>query len=262
MRLSSFNNVSEPVMFVDVFNEEYTRDIEPVRGFTKDHYYYQLVDYVRRYKGVRPPELAGEAKTIRLEGGFGQWRDVRPEFRDDIGDTARRDHPGWGKAGPYRDETGRNDFVAMKVARDDEFLHFNVRTRDPITPHTDPNWMWLLINIDCDARTGWNGYNYIVNRRVAGADRTLLEVSAGGWDWRPRGEVAYRVEGNEMHLSIPRALLRGAEDPGKPLRFDFKWADNLQRDDDVMEFLLSGDVAPNGRFNYRYAEESAGPDGK
>ena len=36
---------------------------------------------------------------------------------------------------------------------------------------------------------------------------------------------------------------------------DFKWADNLQKPGDVMDFYLSGDVAPDGRFNYRYVAE-------
>lgn len=258
MRFGSFMEVSEPVMFVDVFTEEYTRDAEPVNSFTKDHYYYQMVSYIRRYKGVRAPEFAGPANSIRLDGGFDQWRDVGPEFRDDIGDTMHRDHEGWAEGSRYRNETGRNDFVLMKVARDDENLYFYVRTREPITAHTDPNWMWLLINIDGDRNTGWEGYNYILNREVISETRTRLEVSAGGWDWRPAGEVEYRVEGNEMHLTIPRSLLGQSADPARPLRIDFKWADNVQRENDVMEFLVSGDTAPNGRFNYRYAEEAAG----
>lgn len=258
MRLSSFNNVSEPVMFVDVFNEEYTRDIEPVKGFTKDHYYYQMVDFIRRYKGVRPPQFASEPGAIRLQDGFEQWKEVGPEFRDDAGDTLHRDHPGWGEAGRYRNETGRNDLRVMKVARDEEYVYFYVRTRDAITAPTAPKGMWLLINIDADSRTGWEGYNYLVNRQVISGTRTLLEVSAGGWDWRPVAEVEYRLDGNEMHLAIPRKLLLGAGDAGKPLRLDFKWADNVQREGDVMEFLISGDAAPNGRFDYRYAEDSPG----
>jgi hypothetical protein len=256
MRLSSFNNVSEPVMFVDVFNEEYTRDIEPVNGFSRDHYYYQMVDYIRRYKGVRKPEPVSGPKTIYIEGGFEQWHDVRPEFRDDIGDTMHRDHPGWGDAGPMSNETGRNDFVLMKVARDRENVYFYVRTRGPITPHTDNHWMWLLINSDSDSMSGWEGYNFILNRRVAGDSRTWLEVSAGGWNWFPVAEVDYRVSENEMHLAIPRAhLWRAAPDGEGPIAFTFKWADNLRGSGDVLDFLVDGDVAPNGRFNYRFAEE-------
>ena len=37
-----------------------------------------------------------------------------------------------------------------------------------------------------------------------------------------------------------------------PVRLDFKWADNLQHPGDIMDFYLSGDVAPAARFNFRY----------
>jgi hypothetical protein len=53
-----------------------------------------------------------------------------------------------------------------------------------------------------------------------------------------------------MHLKIPRVLLNIHK--GAPFSLDFKWADNLQNPNDIMDFYLSGDVAPVGRFNYRY----------
>ena len=33
---------------------------------------------------------------------------------------------------------------------------------------------------------------------------------------------------------------------------DFKWIDNPQRAGDIMDLYGSGDVAPEGRFRYRY----------
>ena len=51
--------------------------------------------------------------------------------------------------------------------------------------------------------------------------------------------------------AIPRADL-GLASGNAPVHIDFKWADNLQRPGDVMDFYLSGDGAPAGRFNYRY----------
>ena len=164
-------------------------------------------------------------------------------------EAAHRDHPGWNKCGPYVNTTGRNDFVTLKVAHDDGFVYFYARTNNPITPHTDPNWMQLYVDADGDRATGWEGYDFIVNRRVKDGKTTLLEANPGGWNWRPKAEVSYRVEGNELMIAIPRLALGMA---GKPVHFDFKWADNMQKPGDIMEFTVNGDAAPNGRFNYRY----------
>ncbi len=65
--------------------------------------------------------------------------------------------------------------------------------------------------------------------------------------------VSFAVEGNQIHPRAPRAALGMAEKHG-PLHFDFKWADNVPESGDIMDFIGNGDVAPNGRFNYRYEE--------
>ena len=248
-RFDEFAGVKQPVMFVDQFDEEHSRDIEPMKGGHGDDYYYQMVSFIRRYKGVRQPPPASGPKTIRPDGPFSQWDDVQPEYCDDSGDAAHRDHPGWNKCGPYVNTTGRNDFVTMKVAHDDRFVYFYARTKDSITPYTDPSWMQLFIDSDRDRATGWEGYDFIVNRTVKDGKTTLLDANAGGWSWRARAEVSFRVEGNELMLAIPRAALGLV---GRPVRFDFKWADNVQKPGDVMEFTTNGDAAPNGRLNCRY----------
>src|SRR5690606_20496289 len=43
-----------PVTFVDQFDQEFSRDCEPMKGGHGDNYYYQLASQIRRYKGVRP----------------------------------------------------------------------------------------------------------------------------------------------------------------------------------------------------------------
>ncbi len=86
-----FSRPGRPVVFVDQFNQEYSRDIEPVTGLHNDNYYYQLVANVRRYKGVSPSPRASAAKTIDVAGGFEQWRDVGPEFADHAFDNDHRD---------------------------------------------------------------------------------------------------------------------------------------------------------------------------
>lgn len=127
----------------------------------------------------------------------------------------------------------------------------STRARQPITSHRNPNWMLLFIDVDGDRSTGWEGYDFVVNRSVGNETTSLLEENSGGWTWRRKAEVRYRVRGNELAIAIPRSEL-GLEDRRQPLQVDFKWMDNLQRPGEVDEFTLNGDSAPNGRLNYRY----------
>jgi hypothetical protein len=266
LNLPSFNGVSKPPMFVDQFTQEYSRDIEPMRGGHADAYYYQMVDYIRRFKGANPIPKTSAPKTIAIDGKFDDWKDVGPEYRDDAFDTEHRDHPGWNPAVRYTNTTGRNDFVALKVARDSKFIYFYARTRDPITPHTDPNWMLLFINTDhySNLLTGETYNNqFLVNDKVLNDTATTLDQwsiaptkgRSANWSeltWNWKATVRYAVKGCELELAIPRKAL-GFGDPSKPIRFDFKWADNIQSFDPI-EFTINGDTAPNGRFAYRYQE--------
>ena len=241
-----------PVTFVDQFSQEFSRDIEPMAGGHRDNYYLQLAAGVRKYKGVPPIPRAGAPRTIRIDGGFDQWRDVAPEFLDHLGDAAPRDHDG--AAGlHFADRSGRNDLEAFKVARDAEAVYFYARTREPISPSSGPGWMWLLIDIDRDAGTGWEGFDFIVNRTLDDG-ASWLEKNDGGWKWKGVAKVSSRVEGREMHLEIPLPAL-GITRGTREISLDFKWADNLQKPGEVMDFYLSGDVAPEGRFKYRYQAE-------
>jgi hypothetical protein len=45
--------------FIDAYNAEFSRDIEPMRGGYGDNYYYQMVAAIRRFKGVQAPEEPG-----------------------------------------------------------------------------------------------------------------------------------------------------------------------------------------------------------
>jgi len=240
-----------PLVFVDQFDEEFSRDIEPMKGGHADNYYWQLVANVRRFKGAPALPLASAPKRIRIDKGFDQWQDVAPEFLDHSGETAPRDFDG--VAGlHYRNNSGRNDILAAKIARDASQVFFYVHTAAPISPCTGTNWMWLLIDADQNPATAWQGFDFIVNRLVNSDGTTWLEKNDGGWTWKKVQKIQFRVQGNELHLAIPRKVL-GQAHGALPVMLDFKWADNLQQPGEVMDFFLSGDVAPEGRFKYRYA---------
>ncbi len=235
-------------LFVDEYNQEYSRDIEPMVGGHGDNYYYQMVGNIRRFKGVRSPQPSTGAANIQVDGQFDDWSNVGPEFRDPVGDTMHRDHKGYGKT-QYRDSTGRNDIILCKMASDREHLYALVQTREPITGFTDKNWMLLFLDTDGNSKTGWEGYDFVVNAEVVDAKTTTLKKSSGGWNWKTVGTISYAVSGDQMELGIPIRDL--GVDPLSTV--DFHWADNFQKDGDILDFYVSGDNAPDGRYKYRFS---------
>ena len=233
-------------VFIDQYNQEYSRDIEPMKGGHTDNYYYQLIDNVRKYKGVQDGVEAGAELSIDLAGDFSQWQQVKAVYYDHTGDVAHRDGEGIGAAGPYIDKSGRNDLEEARVARDGEYFYFYVKTVDELSPHTDADWMHLYINSDQDPSTGWCGYDLLVNATKTGPGKTSLQ----SWNkkkWGRPGEISYRYTGNELMIAVPRGYLdKGA--------FDFHWTDNVPLSGDISAFFTGGDNAPERRSNYRYEE--------
>jgi hypothetical protein len=235
--------------FVDQLNQEFSRDAEPMKNGHGDNYYYQLVANIRRYKGVRPPTVP-VVKPVTIGGSFADWKGVLPEFRDFKGDTIHRDHIGWNKSLRYTDTSGRNDIVRSHVSTSKDSVAFHVECAADISPATDAFWMRLYIDVDQNTKTGWNGYDLIVNRNSpTAAGLTLHQIKDGKSTELPA--VPYFLKGTELELSLPRALFGSAPE----LSFDFKWADNPTKDGDIVAFALHGDSAPDRRFNYRYDQK-------
>ncbi|MGE5294127.1 MAG: hypothetical protein ACM3VT_04810 [Solirubrobacterales bacterium] len=242
------NQKEGPAIFCDQFNPEFSRDVEMMKGGYGDNYYMQMAANIRRFKGMTPTPPASADKTIDISGPFSQWDDVRPEYRDHALDTLPRDFPGCGN-NRYAVSSGRNDFRVLKVARDERNVYFYAQTGDPITTHTDPNWMWLLVHVDESAAPNWEGFNFRVNGQAAGAMETSVETCLGGWQWRQAGLVAYRVEGNQFHVAVPRQML---DIHSGGFAIEFKWIDNAKTPGDILNAYVDGDAAPGGRFRYRY----------
>ncbi len=244
-----------PLVFVDQFDQQYSRDIEPGRCSHGDNYYWQMVANIRKYKGAPPIPKASAPKTIRIEAGFDQWKTVAPEYLAPVADTKPRDHDG--VAGThYVNRTGRNDIVSCKVTTDASHVFFYARTREPLTSWAGSNWMWLLIRVEprgegSKTAPEWEGFQFIVNREVDGPEQTWLERCEGGWKWKKTAPIAYRTGSHELHLAIPRKAL-GLDGAQSGVALDFKWLDNAQRPGDPLDVYVSGDAAPIGRFRFRY----------
>jgi hypothetical protein len=236
--------------FVDQYNSEFNRCVQPMRGGYTDNYYMQMAQNIRRYKGVRPMPALNGSHTVTIDGQFDDWMPIDVEFRDTIGDTAHRDYPGYGGL-HYTNQSGRNDIVTCKVAVDAANVYFAAETREPLTAHTDPNWMLLLVDSDQNHDTGWCGYDILINKSVTSDNMsTLMRYDAAKPDepWTVQAEVPYRYAGKMLELAVPRKLL-GAT--GDAVTFDFHWCDNPADLKDPISLCTDGDSAPNRRFNYR-----------
>ncbi len=236
--------------FIDQYNSEFNRTIQPMKGGYTDNYYMQMAENIRRYKGVRPiPELTG-CQTMKIDGAFGDWDAVSLEYRDTAGDTAHRDYPGYGGL-HYKEDSGRNDIISSKVAVDDENVYFLAATSEALTPHTGNNWMLLFIDADQNHATGWNGYDFAVNLKVTDDKKTTLsrwQQDGPNPGWTDVAQVDYRYAGRSLEIAVPRQLLGMA---GDKLAFDLHWCDNPADMNDPMSLCTSGDSAPNRKFNYR-----------
>ncbi len=236
--------------FVDQYNSEFNRCIQPMKGGYTDNYYMQMAQNIRRYKGARPiPELNG-LQTIQVDGVFDDWQPVTLEYRDTVGDTFHRDYKGYGGL-HYKNDTGRNDLVTCKVAVDADHVYFYAQTRDDLTPHTDSNWMLLLIDADQNHDTGWFGYDYLINQQVKDAHTTTLrrfDTGTAGGSWVEVSELPMAYSNNTLELAVPRQRIGVSGDAGT---FDFHWCDNPADLVDPISLCIHGDSAPNRRFNYR-----------
>lgn len=198
----------------DEYNLESSRDIEPMRGGYRDAYYLQLVNFVRRFKGLFEPVTAGKDEMV--------------VYREPTGDIAPRNHPGYDACGVYRNDTGRNEFSRLTVCCDGKSLVFGAETADMLLPCKDGKWMNLFLRAGSQA-PGNMGYTHCVTNGLPGVECQIGEK-----------DVSYRIPLTELGLENQTSF-----------SVEFKWSDNRQSDD-PMDFYVNGDAAPRGRMNWLF----------
>jgi hypothetical protein len=234
--------------FVDQYNAEFNRTIGPMKDGYTDNYYMQMIQNIRKYKGVRSiPECKG-IHSVKIDGSFDDWKSISPYYYDTKGDIVHRDHNGYG-GNHYTNTSGRNDIIYSKVAVDSTNVYFYVETSNTLSSYTGSNWMLLLIDADKNSSTGWYGYDYLINKEVKSSTvTTIKKYNESTSTWDDVSDIFYAEGDKKIEIAIPRKLLRLT---GDSFTFDFKWADNPADLDSPISLCINGDTAPNRRFNYR-----------
>lgn len=249
-------------MFVDQFNHEFSRDIEPLRGNYGDTYYYYMSDFIRQFKGSSGVPVFSRTEAITIDGNFSDWASVNSCYADDIADTKWRGYDGnsgngwwnWQKSSKsgYVNKTGRNDLRISKVATDGANLYFYISATSTLTDYAIGN-KGLNLLIKSAGSSSWEGFNYMISpnsasratlSRLSGSD-SLVKISIDS-------NVSLAASGSAMEVAIPFTSI-GITDPNN-FSIDFKWVDNvdLTASDGIQQCMSDGDSAPNGRFRYRY----------
>lgn len=249
---TGFIGRENPFYFVDQYNAEYNRTIQPMRDGYTDNYYMQMVQNIRRYKGVRPSPSQRKEHTIRIDGDFNDWLMADAVYYDTHGDIIHRDHPGYGNL-LYEDNSGRNDIIECRTVADKQNVYFYVQTADTLTYSAGKHWMLLYIDADDNPATGFNGYDFLLHTYSRAAGRVGITRLTTGTDGKVKvsqaGMATCALGTKQIEIAVPRYLL-GIK--GKLFSLNFKWADNPSSPLDIISVCTSGDTAPNRRFAYRF----------
>ena len=232
--------------FVDQYNREFSRDIEPAKNGYTDNYYYQMCAIIREFKGVSKATVSSGEASPYIEGDFSQWQSVNPVYTDFVGDTSHRNYRGADHKSTYTNTTGRNDIVESRFAYDGENVYFYARTDETITKHTGNNWMLLFIDSDNNKSTGWEGYDYLINYSVVNTAKTVVcqyEKNV----WKEIGITDYNYVGKEIQIRVSRAALGLT---GENIKLGFHWMDNITNVYSLYDWFTTGDSAPERRNNY------------
>lgn len=258
--------------FVDEYIEEYSRDIEAMRGGHGDNYYYQLVAMVRWLKGAEaavPSSSSSILPPTVLPATVGEllselwWSAAGQLYYDTVNDTNTRSHAGFGDSGLYYSDNSTVDDLceaqlavpssdqSMWVTRIAACHSFNPAYSNTTRP--PPLTVFILVTntaaVDGSAASLTTmGYNYKLNVSESTLYTAALN-STGGADWRPvRSNITLVWDDSQLIALLPIPLSTGAT-------IDFKWWSGAEWAvvlSEPIEFMLYGDAAPNARFNYRY----------
>ena len=255
---------STEVKFVDTVTEEFSRDLEMMKGGYGDTYYLLNSKFMRDFKATKFGKNYVKQATVDILDRNVVWDGKI--YYDMTGDCSERDYQGSskyiidyssGKAEKvvlpnYVDNTNRNDIKSVTVASDSGYLYFKIETlRKLDVVYNDPTGGCLNVFLNFEGKSGeaWEGYQYKLNHDILSKTKTTLHKATGnGYEWEKVAEVDCNIYGNVMTIKVPLSSLNISQE----FTLDFKVTDNISDPEDIMSYYIYGDSAPIGRLNYRY----------
>ena len=240
---------SDRYFMVDQFDYEYSRDLEPMKGGYGDNYYMQTIQNIRKWKYSEAKHYKYEQKTVDVSSFDESAWESATVYLDFTGECIGRDHPAFGGAFNYIDDTDRNDIASVRVLHDSKYAYFRVETVADITAYEsgDTGWMNILLQTG-GGNNHFMGYQYALNKNVNGNSGSVSRYTADG-KWESFSNCDVYVQGNVMQV---RVKLSDIGLSAKNFCMQFKVTDNVKKASDAASYYTTGDSAPIGRLSYTY----------
>lgn len=241
------------VFFVDNFNEEYSRDVEMMKGGYGDNFYMQMARNIRTLKYGKYTKQTNPVKTsINIKKGMAQWKNVKDVYFAMTG-KGNRNFMDFSCTENYVDNSLINDIDEIRVTNDNNNLYFLVKcTADINVNLASGRFMNLLIDVDGVKGKSFYGYDYLVNRKMENNGVSSVEkynYDKGNFNFERKGSAEFTVNKRYMQIKIPLSALGIGSNS---FRINFKFADNVSNTGDIQSYYTSGTTAPYGRMNYTY----------
>lgn len=235
-------------MLVDQCTPEFSRDIEIMRGGWNDAFYIQTALNIRKYKfnSLDGYNIYTEKNTIDINTGSG-WDNVYAIYRNPGLSNIPRDSVGISLKQQYKTEAVRNNITEIKVAHDNEYIYFNIKSDKEIQFIDDVSFMNILIGNEKVSLKDWEGYSYVINRSRNIEFCDVSKIDSKG-SIKNIGHSQYVIKGDTMQVKVERKLLNLDNSHG----FYFKVSDGINNVLDIMDYYTSGISMPMGRLSFRY----------
>lgn len=234
--------------FWDNFTMQYSRDIEMMKGGYNDAFLIQLAKNTRAYTKNNPPAgIKNPYTKIDITGNPAQWEGVQAVYRHIGQKSYGRNFAGANPSLRYETPAPVNAVQSVTVAMDKERVFFRIQCEKNVSAPGAQNWLNLFIGTGTPSRKGWEGYEFVLNRSVAGG-KTRVESLAAGFTAKTIGQGDIQISGSVVQISVPRSLLGLSATS----QFYFKVADSVQNPSDIMDYYVTGRSTPMGRFSYQY----------
>jgi hypothetical protein len=236
-------------MLCDAVDKEYSRDIEPMTGGYQDAFYLQLITNIRRYKGVqeKQPE-PNTPKKIDIQGSLTQWNDVKYIVRNTDHKFIARDAFGGSNTVRYSQAAPVNKLVEIRVIHDNDHIYLYLKGKGSFNDYDgNDNWMNIFVGTGKPSLKGWEGYEYVIGRKI-GNNEVTIEKLEDGFKTSLVAKGKFSKANDVIQLSIPRSAV-GLDNS---LEFYFKGAMGVTNYMDIMDYYKSGSAMPMGRLSYMY----------